>query len=141
MVKFQQTLPFLYHLYMMISEPRGRRLIFFGIYAFLMVAGSSVFFKPPAAIEHLLGGIILIWVFGSFIVLGNLIGLVSVLPGIWWLERAGLVLIVSGIVCYVTTLILLGASILITFIPVVIILICAIRWIDIKDYLLAPREG
>lgn len=125
----------------MIAEPRVRRLIYFGIYAGLAVAGSGVFFRPPASIANILGGYILIWMFGGFIVLGSILGLVAVLPGIWWLERAALVAIVTGIFMYSLILLFLGASFLVTILPIIIILICALRWLDIKEYLLAPREG
>lgn len=125
----------------MIAEPRVRRIMYFGIYAGLAIAGTTVFFKPPAAIEHILGGTVLILVFGSFIVAGSVLALVAVLPGIWWLERAGLVSVATGIGMYTLTLLFLGASPIVVVLPIVIILICALRWLDIKEYLLAPREG
>lgn len=141
MVKFQNTLPFLYHIYMMIAEPRVKRLLYFGVYAMLTIAGAGVFFKPPAAIEHLLGGLALVNTFGVFIVLGAIICLITVLPGVWMFERAGLVSLAFGIAMYTVCLLFLGASFLVTILPIVIILICALRWLDIKEYLLAPREG
>jgi hypothetical protein len=126
---------------MMIAEPRVKRILYFFIYAGLAISGMGVFYKPPAAIVNLLGGMALVITFGLFIVVGALIALVAVLPGIWWLERAGLVSLAFGIAMYTVTLLFLGASFIVTILPIVIILICALRWLDIKEYLLAPREG
>jgi hypothetical protein len=133
-------IPFV-QVYLMIAEPRVRRLMYFGIYTCLAIAGTGVFFRPPSQIAHILGGYILIWSFGGFIVIGALLGLGAVLPGIWWLERAALAAIITGISMYAITLLFLGASFLVTLLPIIIILICALRWLDIKEYLLAPREG
>lgn len=138
--KTKLHIPFL-HIYLMIAEPRVRRLMYFGIYLCLAFAGMGVFFRPPGQIASILGGYILIWIFGAFIVLGSLLGLGAVLPGIWWLERAALCAIITGIGMYSITLLFLGASFLVTLLPIIIILICALRWLDIKEYLLAPREG
>ena len=126
---------------MMIAEPRIRRIMYFGIYACLTIAGSGVFYNPPRALAGILGGYLWIWIFASFIVLGALLALIAVLPGIWWLERAGLAAIMTGISLYTITLLFFGASFLVTLLPLVVILICALRLLDIKEFLLAPREG
>lgn len=141
MTKWQKALPLLYHVYMMIAEPRVRRLIYFGIYLCLAIAGTGVFYSPPKAIANILGGYILIWVFGGFIVLGAILALGAVLPGIWWLERAALAAIITGIAMYTLSVLTLGASFLGTLLPLIVILICTLRLLDIKEYLLAPREG
>lgn len=127
-------------LYMKIAPPRIRRLCFLVIYAGLAIAGSTVFYKTPAAIENILGGIVLVNVFGAFIVLGSLVCTFSVLPGIWWFERAGLYLIAAGIAMYASTLVVLGASPMVAVLPIILIFILAIRWLDIREFLLAPRE-
>lgn len=129
------------HVYMMIAEPRVRRLIYFGIYACLAVAGTGVFFNPPKALAGFLGGYIWIWIFGSFIVLGSVLALVAVLPGIWWLERPSLISIITGISLYTLVVLFYGASFLVTLLPLIVILICTLRLLDIKEFLLAPREG
>jgi hypothetical protein len=126
---------------MMIAEPRVRRLIYFGIYAALAVAGTGVFYNPPKQLAHILGGYFWIWIFATFIVLGALLALIAVLPGIWWLERPALVAVITGIGLYTITLLFFGASFIVTLLPLIVILICALRLLDIKEYLLAPREG
>lgn len=125
----------------MIAEPRVRRLMYFGIYLSLAIAGSGVYFNPPKPLAHILGGYIWIWIFATFIVVGALLALIAVLPGIWWLERPALVAIITGISLYTIILLVFGASFLVTLLPLIVILICALRLLDIKEYLLAPREG
>jgi hypothetical protein len=126
---------------MRIAEPRNKRLIYFVIYTLLGVLGGMSAFKPSAQTEELLGGMTLIYGFGGLIVAGSLLCMISVLPGIWVLERAGMVGCGTGILMYVTTLILLGARPAIVIFPIIIILVFFLRWLDIKDYLLAPRKG
>lgn len=141
MSRLQNTLPFVYHVYMMIAEPRVRRLIYFVIYACLAVAGTGVFFNPPRYLAGTANGYFWIFTFGGFIVVGSLLALVAVLPGIWWLERAALVAIMTGIGLYAIILLFFGASFLVTLLPLIIVLICTLRLLDIKEFLLAPREG
>lgn len=129
------------NIYMKIAEPRIRRLIYFVIYVGLVIAGLGTIFNPAERIVHLLGGPTLIYLFGGLIVAGALCCVIAVLPGVWMFERAGLVGLGTGIAMYTATLVLLGASLLVTVIPIILILIFALRWLDIKEFLLAPREG
>lgn len=145
-MRLRQTrfkLPAIIHgLYTKIAEPRVRRLVYFGIYNLLMVAASvSLFFKVPSAFENVLGGRLLVYFCGILIVLGTLVCALSVLPGIWVFERAGLVAIIAGIIMYTITLIVLGASAMVTVVPAIFILFLALRWLDIWEFLLAPRKG
>jgi hypothetical protein len=126
---------------MKIAEPRARRVIYFVIYIGLGISGSAAVLKPSPNIEVLLGGLSLIYLFGGLIVAGALICVCSVLPGIWMFERAGLVGLGTGVAMYTGTLVGLGASALITIIPVILILMFVLRWMEIKEYLLAPRKG
>jgi len=131
-------IPFVY-LFMKIAEPRVRRLMYFGIYVGLGILGSSVFFRPPRAIEGEFG-LFLVYVFGGLIVGGTILSTIAVLPGIWWLERSGLYAMAGGVAMYAGMLVFLGASILVTVLPTIFILVFALRWLDIREFLLAPRE-
>jgi len=130
-----------FSIYMRIAEPRVKRLIYFVIYLLLTALGATSTFMPNPRIEQLLGGMTLVYLFGGLIIVGALVCLFSVLPGIWVFERAGLVALGTGVVLYSTTLVFLGASIAITVVPFILILMFLLRWLDIKDYLLAPRKG
>ena len=70
---------------------------------------------------------------------GAILASFAVLPGIWWLERSGLYSMAGGVAMYAGMLVVLGASILVTVLPTVFILVFALRWLDIKEFLLAPR--
>ncbi|QFG13642.1 hypothetical protein PBI_SHEPARD_32 [Arthrobacter phage Shepard] len=126
--------------YMKIAEPRVKRLIYFVIYILLGTIGAVSAFRPNERMSVFLGGQALIHFYGILIIAGALVCLISVLPGIWVFERAGLVGLGTGIVLYVATLIIFGASLTISFFPIIIILVFLLRWLDIKDYLLAPRK-
>jgi hypothetical protein len=127
---------------MKIKEPRIRRLIYFFIYILLtVIATITLFFRTPDAFVHVLGGTILVYFSGALIVIGALVCAFSVLPGIWMFERAGLVAIASGIAMYSMFLIVLGASAMVAVVPAIFILFFALRWLDIWEYLLAPKEG
>jgi hypothetical protein len=130
----------LFTVYMKIAEPRVKRLIYFVIYALLGTLGAISAFRPNERIAEFLGSQTLIYFYGALIVAGAIVCLFSVLPGIWMFERAGMVGSGTGIVLYVTTLILLGSSPTIVIFPIIIILMFFLRWLDIKDYLLAPRK-
>ncbi|ASR83326.1 hypothetical protein SEA_MEDIUMFRY_29 [Arthrobacter phage MediumFry] len=131
----------LFAVYMKIAEPRVKRLIYFAIYILLGVIGGVSAFRPNPRIVEFLGTQALIHGYGILIIAGAVVCLISVLPGIWVLERAGLVGLGTGIVLYVGTLILLGSSPTVALFPIIIILVFLLRWLDIKDYLLAPRKG
>lgn len=126
--------------YMKIAEPRVKRLIYFVIYILLGTIGGISAFRPNDRLSAFAGGQSLIYFYGILIVAGALVCLLSVLPGIWIFERAGLVGLGTGIVLYVATLILFGASLTVSLFPIIIILVFLLRWLDIKDYMLAPRK-
>jgi hypothetical protein len=47
----------------------------------------------------------------------------------------------TGVGLYAIILLFFGASFLVTLLPLIIVLICTLRLLDIKEFLLAPREG
>lgn len=127
--------------YMKIAEPRVRRLIYFVIYLLLTGSGLGMLFNPPASLVKLLGGPALVYVVAIFIMAGAIVCMFCVLPGIWWFERVGLYSIAFGIAMYSGALLFLGASAFIIIVPLIVILLLTLRWLDIKEFLLAPREG
>lgn len=130
----------LFAIYMKIAEPRVKRIIYFVIYILLGALGASSTFRPNPRFVDEFGSQTLIHFYGILIIAGALVCMVSVLPGIWMFERAGMIGSGTGIVMYVATLILLGSSPHIVIFPIIIILMFLLRWLDIKDYLLAPRK-
>jgi hypothetical protein len=126
-------------LFLKIAEPRVIRLMLFAVYGLAMWGGLVILFTTPEQYVRVIGAT-LAYVFGSFIVLGSLLSGVAVLPGIWWLERVGIILLATGAAIYAVLLIYLGSS----FVPVAFTLalaVCfAMRWVEIRGAQLAPRE-
>lgn len=136
---FETRLPNVHRIYMKIAPPRLRRLVYFAIYIILSVLSIAQLMKPPAAIVNALGGMFLVYFTVGFIILGTVIGVITVLPGVWVFERVALVSISFGVVMYSAVLLSLGASPFVTGVPLLIVLFMFIRWLDIKDFLLAPQ--
>lgn len=125
--------------FLMIAEPRVTRLIHFGIYLSLLVAGVGVMYSPPSTFQEILG-VALVHVFGGFIILGGILGAFAVLPGIWWLERAGLIALGTGLALYLIIVVGLQSSPIGVSITLAFLLTFVLRWMDIKGAQLAPRE-
>lgn len=126
-------------IFMKIAEPRHIRLMQFIVYICMVFAGTGVLTSPPDSFRSVVG-IALVYVFGSFLTLGAILGVISVLPGIWWLERAGILAMSTGLLMYMVMVIALGASLAGIIIALVLALTFAQRWFEIKDSQLAPRE-
>lgn len=111
----------------------------FGIYICMMAAGLGVIHHPPSSFEGVLGTTLVI-VFGGFIFFGAFLGAIAVLPGIWWLERTGLLALMTGMAMYTVIIFSLGTSTLGVAVSVAFVLSFIQRWSEIRRYQLAPRE-
>lgn len=140
MNRWQRIFPWGYRLFLKIKEPRMVRLLHFGIYTTLLIAGVGVLVHTPRSFEGVLG-VLLVYTFGGFIALGSTLAALSVLPGIWWLERAGISLLWSGLGLYFLITIGLGASVVTSAIPIGFILTLILRWREINRFQLAPIKG
>jgi len=130
---------FAHSLFNRIAEPRIIRLMQFGVYFAMIFAGIGIIVNPPRAFESILGSF-LVYTVGIFISSGAFIGFMAVLPGIWWLERAGILALTTGLTMYAVVVIALGSSILGIAVAVAFILTFFQRWTEIKGAQLAPRE-
>lgn len=129
----------LYNWFILIAEPRAVRVMQFAIYALLEIAGISIITSAPDSFTRVLP-VFHICVLGGFISFGAFLGLIAVLPGIWWLERAGLVALATGMMIYITIIIALGTSPMGLVVSLVFTLTFAQRWTEIRRYQVAPRE-
>lgn len=136
MIEIQKSL---LALFMKIAEPRVFRLLQFGIYILLGIAGIGVLIDTPDSIQNVLGNF-LIYVFGGFVALGAILGAFAVLPGIWWLERVALLALGTGVAMYVVITISLGVSIVGLAVYIAFILSFIQRWTEIRGANLAPRK-
>ena len=139
MATWQKVFPLSYRLFMKIAEPRVVRLLHFGIYVCMLTAGFGVLSYPPRSFDSLVGTT-LVYIFGAFVFLGGLLGAVSVLPGVWWLERVGILALITGMLMYIAMIIELGSSPIGFVIPIAFSFTFALRWLEIRRYQLAPRE-
>jgi len=111
----------------------------FAIYIFGGAIGIVGLLHPPGSFQASLNLGFVYLMFG-FILLGSLITSIAVLPGVWWLERAGLIALGTGVAFYILILIDRKSSMLGLGIAFIALLTFFIRWIEIRRYQLAPRE-
>lgn len=139
MSAFQKNFPQAHSVFMKIAEPRVTRILHFGIYLCMMLAGVGVLLSPPSSFKGVLGFSLTV-VIGGFLLLGGVLGAISVLPGIWVLERAGLFALMTGMAMYIVVLTALRPSPISYGITIAFILVFLIRWFDIRGPQLAPKE-
>jgi len=131
--------PFAHSLFMRIAEPRTIRLMQFGVYVCLIFSGVGMLQDPPSSFKDVVGAA-LVYVFSGFITLGSVLGAIAVLPGIWWLERVGILALATGLSMYLVLVMSLGASPIGIAVALAFILTFLQRWTEIKGAQLAPRE-
>jgi hypothetical protein len=124
---------------MKVAEPRIIRIMHFIIYVCMMVAGFGTIFGPPQSWLNVLGHV-LIYVFGGFVFVGALLSAISVLPGIWWLERVGIIMLTTSMTMYTVVILALGRAPVSIAVALALTLSFAQRWIEIKGAQLAPRN-
>jgi hypothetical protein len=76
-----------HRMWLRVQEPRALSVIYFFAYIAIGVLGLAVVTDPPRTVQTSLGHTLLI-AWGAMLLIGGGLGTVSVLPGIWWLERA-----------------------------------------------------
>jgi hypothetical protein len=127
-------------LFMKIAEPRFIRIVQFCIYVGMLIAGIFILMNPPTSFQGVIA-LNQVYVLGSFIAIGSIFGMIAVLPGIWWLERTGLLSLGLGLVIYLIIIIAMGRSSLMGItIPLLFMLTFVQRWSEIRRFQLAPRE-
>lgn len=126
-------------LYLMIAEPRHIRMMLFVVYVTFTLSGIDVIFDAPGIYLDVVGQPLMTG-FGIILIAGGLLGAVSVLQGIWLLERPGLILLFTAMVNWTLLRFAVGSKDMIILIPFVLTIFLAIRYLDIKDAQLAPKE-
>lgn len=135
----RRILSFLNRAFLLIAEPRVIRIIMFFIYAIFLTAGYLVIVNPSQGIIEVLGDELPV-IFGLFLAFGGGVGLLAVLPGVWWLERAGIIASSVGLLMYLTIVLSTASSSLGFPFALLIMLFLLIRWMEIRRYQLAPRR-
>lgn len=137
--KIKKHLPYAYELFLKVAEPRVIRIMQFWIYICMGLAGLGVIFSPSERFQEVLS-IALVYIFGGFLVVGSALGAIAVLPGIWWLERAGVISLVTGMAIYVVIIVDLGSSAMGIVVALLFGLTFGQRWVEIHGAQLAPKK-
>lgn len=95
---------------------------------------------PPTAFENVVGPWLTV-IFGGFILLGAVLATVAVLPGVWWLERAGIISLITSLLMFAVFITVLGGGPISLAISIAFSFLFALRFVDIKGAQLAPKEG
>lgn len=127
------------NLFMRVQEPRVIRIFHFGIYLTLAVAGIMFLTSPQSSVVGAIGLQLAINL-SAALALGGVLGAVSVLPGIWWVERLAIISLASGMLMYLVVLFALQTSAIPVGITVALILSLALRWIEVRKYQHAPGK-
>lgn len=126
------------HAYMKIAEPRVVRMIQFVIYVGLFVVGIMILHQVPQSLANAAGAQAFVVGFALMLIVGALSSGIAVLPGIWWLERAGLVMLGFGLLIYLVMVTQINTSPVGIVVCLILILTFVQRWIEIKGAQLAP---
>lgn len=124
-------------LFLKIEEPRVIRVVQFALYVALTVLGAAFLADPPHSYEGLLGDVLAL-VFGWCITGGGLLGALFVLPGVWWVERLGIIALWTGLGIYLVVAVTLASSTIAVAIAVAFVLALLIRWLTVREYQHAP---
>ena len=135
----QRLLKHFYFVYAKIAEPRIFRLLQFGIYLCLLYAGHDIYWNTPHSLVDSVGDGHVNMI-GIFLATGSTIGALTVLPGIWFLERVGVILVGAGLIMYLVVVIDLGTSALGIAVAAAFILTFVQRFLETKGRLLAPKK-
>lgn len=127
----------LWWLFLKIEEPRVVRLLHFVIYVSMAIIGSVYLSNPPHPYEGVLGQILAI-ILGALVLLGGLLGAFAVLPGIWWVERLGVISLMTGLTMYLVVTLSVQASPINVGLAWAVIVSLIIRWLHIRDFQYAP---
>lgn len=82
------ALNWIHSLWLRVQEPRKQTAAYFFVYALTTTLGAAILIDPPRSLQGTIGQV-LVMAWAAMLVLGGATGLLTVLQGWWWLERAG----------------------------------------------------
>jgi hypothetical protein len=130
----------IYRWFLLIAEPRVQRLVQFVVYLLLGCGGFLIIATPPSKFQNVLGfGLVL--AFGIFVLVGAIFGAIGVLPGIRWLERAGILALFVGLAIFMVLVIALHGTPISFIFGAVLALMFVVRFLQIRKFALTPKLG
>lgn len=123
----------------LIKEPRIVRIFWLAAYISLLVVGVGVI--ADAIDDTRFVNVIgqgYVYAFAIFMLGGGILGSIAILPGWYYMERAGLIGLAAGVLIYALVSAALGTSLVGLTICWTLLLIFAARWFDIRGPQLAP---
>lgn len=130
---------FFHLIFSKIAEPRVLRILQFAIYLFLLWSGGAVLLDNPDNLARIIGES-LVTLLGLFIFSGSLLCAVAVLPGIWWLERVGIILLTTSVAMYAVIIHFNHASPVVVAFTLALAVTFGQRWVEISGAQLAPKD-
>lgn len=130
-----------------VAKPRHVKVIYQVIYLLSALIGMVTLTNPPQTIAGEVGPVLSV-VWASLFIVGGLVGIVTVLPGWWWVERLlGIAPILIGLAIYLSVVVVLHWQSIDTGgsrgTQIGIILLAAspfiLRFFFIKEYSYEPR--
>lgn len=137
--QIERKFPTIRVLYEKIAEPKNVRITLFTIYLCMGLAGFGLVLYAPDSVEYILG-IISMYTFAGMVLVGAIFSGLAVLPGIWWLERVGLILLITGLGIYLIIVVALCGSYIRIAAATALGLCFVARWMDIRGAQLAPED-
>lgn len=135
----QNRFPAVYRAYLLVAEPRIVRIILFAIYVVFVIAGCFVVTEPPVSFVKVISENLVV-MFGGFLILGGLLASIAVLPGLWWLERCGIISLATGMLIYLILVIGAKGSPVGICISIAFVLFFILRYMETRQFKLAPRK-
>jgi hypothetical protein len=131
-------------MWLMIQEPRFFSICYCGAYLMMAIAGTAVLLDPPRTMEHGLGEI-LVHVWAGLLIFGGVLGSLTTLPGIWWLERPATIACMFAITIYGAAVLALpltqpSARIVSMCFIAFALLTFAVRLVKIKHFAYDPEK-
>lgn len=131
-------------LWLRIQEPRFHSVAYCFAYLAMAVGGTAVIIDPPRNIESDTGAV-LMFCWAGLLVFGGVLGAITTLPGIWWLERAATwacmtAIIIYGVIILSMPLTQVSTRILSVCFIIFALLAFSVRLVKIKSFAYDPEQ-
>lgn len=124
----------------LIQEPRIVRLGMLAFYLWMIYSGYVALTQSPDTFYTAAGPLVVVFL-AFFLAAGGIFGAIAILPGLWYIERVGLLSIAFGLFCRAILIQALAGSALAAVLLASTVILLFVRWVSIRGADLAPKEG